>query len=399
MITSNAINIDNWGEYIVMDIKAELQEIEKTYTHRAITNYGNSGGKFYDNDGNLVINFSSNDYLNLSHNVMVKEKAQEVLEVYGASMASSRLLTGSLDLYSELEDDLAKHFGFDNAIIYGSGYMANYGMLATIADSKDFFVFDRLSHASIIDGIIASKAKFRSFWHNDVERLQEILEKNSSKGYDNIYVITESVFSMDGDVAPLDKIDAVCKEYDAKLIVDESHSGGVYYGGLSKSFGVKPYITIGSFGKALASYGGFILSDNDVYRLLLSRSRPLIYSTAIPPVLVSCAKTALELSSQNNGEMGKRLISTANYFAQIFNVDFEGRYKIESNTHIIPIEIGDERKALEVSTMLQEKRFIVKAVRYPTVPKGSARLRVTVTLAHTDEDMERLLAELNTALK
>ncbi len=352
-------------------------------------------------NNNAIINLSSNDYLGLSYNAEIKRAAKQIISAYPLSSASSPLMYGYFKPHINLENKLCSFKGgYERCILYPSGYQANLGVisaLSKISPNKTFIALDELSHASIVDGVLCSKVKFRRFEHNDPEHLNKILKKYSS--YDIKIVITEGVFSMDGDIADLPVLLAVSKVHNAITILDDAHATGTIgsFGGGSCNFyndnGVKlkPDIMVGTLGKALASEGAFVLSDNLIIDYLINKSRPYIFSTAISPIAAGIALQALNII-ENKPELVIRLQTMSRNIRIVLKNN--GLNILNSNTHIIPILIGDEIKAAEIEKTFINKGILLKAVKYPTVAKGSARLRLSVNAGLSDADVKYVLDNL-----
>ncbi|MCK5850724.1 MAG: 8-amino-7-oxononanoate synthase [Kiritimatiellae bacterium] len=331
-----------------------------------------------------LLNFSSNDYLNLTNHVIVRTKSAELLERYGSGAGASRLVNGSLPCHEELEHKLAEFKDYPSALVFGSGYLANLGVISAIVERDDHVFADKLVHASIIDAILLSHAKLHRFKHNDPEHLHTLLKKNPGNG--KRLVVTESVFSMDGDLAPLPEIASVAKESGAMLMVDEAHATGVFNSGLVGQHNLESTtnISMGTLSKALAGYGGFVACSPDMRKLLINKARSFIYTTALPPSSVGAALGALNvLSAEPN--LGSDLLARSARFRTLLQE--AGLNTLSSVSQIIPVVVGSTEKALSLSSRLEEKGILAVPIRPPTVPQGSARLRLSVTLAHTMDDL------------
>ena len=345
-----------------------------------------------------VINLSSNDYLGLAYNSKIKRTAKQIISKYPLSSTSSPLMYGYFKPHIDLENKLCKFKGgYERCILYPSGYQANLGIisaLSKISFSKTFIAFDELSHASIIDGVLCSKTKFSRFKHNDPNHLKNILKKHSS--YDIKIVITEGVFSMDGDIANLPDIIDVSKCYNAITIIDDAHATGTIgsFGGGSCNYynGVKPDIIMGTLGKALASEGAFVLSDSLMIDYFINKSRPYIFSTAISPVAAGIALEALNII-ENKPELVRKL-QTLSQNIRIF-LKNNGLNILNSNTHIIPVLIGDEKKAAAIEKKFINEGILLKSVKYPTVAKGQARLRFSVNAGLRNIEIKKVLKKLS----
>jgi len=357
-------------------------------------------------DGTTLLSFASNDYLGLAAEAALKEAAIKAVERYGAGAGASRLICGSLAPHQELDDALAAFKGTEAALSFSSGYAAASGAICALLGKDDFLILDRLVHACIVDAARLCGAKLRVFDHNDLNDLEAKLKwasqqvqspksKVQSRGGRTL-VVTESVFSMDGDHAPLREMVELKEKYGAWLMVDEAHATGLYGAnrrGLAEELGVgnRIEVQLGTLGKALGASGGYICGSRALIDYLINRARTFIFSTAPVPAAAAAATAGLRFVASSAGEerRGKlwqlvtSLLSTINYQPST------------TRSAIIPIMIGEENKAVEVAAALRERGIFIPAIRYPTVARGQARLRLTLSAAHTHAD----LAELLTALK
>lgn len=351
-------------------------------------------------DGRRLLNFSSNDYLDFLSRPELKTASAGAVERYGAGSGASRLVTGTLDLHEELEHALARHKGYPAALVFGSGFLANLGAITAICGRGDLVFADRLVHASLIDAIRLSGAELTRFRHNDMAHLAECLAKTRA-GKGRRLVVTESVFSMDGDLAPLTDLIPLAEEYGAMTLVDEAHASGVFGphgGGLISQQGLngRTNIAMSTFSKALGGYGGAVACSTVMRDWLINSARPFIYSTALPPSVCATALAALEILDREP-DLGERLLAKASYFRD--RLSAEGIETGSSASQIIPVMIGGNEEALAVSRALRERDIVVTAIRPPTVPAGTARLRFSVTLAHHNDDLARAATELGRCMK
>ncbi|NKB23740.1 MAG: 8-amino-7-oxononanoate synthase [Kiritimatiellae bacterium] len=370
---------ENW-------INNTLEPLKVQGLERNLEMFPHIGGKLYL-EGQPYLNFASNDYLDLVNYPLCIEAARAALEKYGAGSAASRLVTGTLPLHNELERCLAVHKGYPAALVFGSGYMANAGTIPCLVDKNDVVFADRLVHASILDGIILSQAQLIRFKHNDLDHLETRLkryETNKKK-----LIITESVFSMDGDLAPLSEIATLAQTHEAMLMVDEAHASGVFgnqgcglvrHGHLEKIVNV----SMGTLSKALGGYGGFVACSKAVKKLLTNKARAFIYTTAPPPSSLGAALGALDVLGKKPN-VGKALLERASIFRKQLND--AGLNTLKSESQIIPILIGDNQRAVDLSKELRAAGLLAVAIRPPTVPPGTARLRLSITRAHTPDDL------------
>jgi len=367
-------------------IEPQLNALRKERLDREVAPYSSVGGKV-DLNGTAYLNFASNDYLNLARHPEVVTSAEQALRRYGAGATASRLVTGTLDLHQELETWLARHKGYPSALLFGSGYLANVGTRPVLVDRPDIVYADRLIHASLIDAAVLSRATLRRYRHNDCEHLETLLKRSPAAG--RRLVVTESVFSMDGDRAPLADITKLARDHGAMLLVDEAHAGGVFGphgGGLVRAHGLEPSVNVsmGTLSKALGSYGGFVTSSPELRALLVNRARAFIYTTALPPAACGAALAALQLL-RRHGDWGNELLRRSRFFRR--RLQDAGLDTMHSDSQIVPLLVGDNEKTLRLAARLRERHLIAIAIRPPTVPWNRARLRLSVTLAHTEEDL------------
>ena len=351
--------------------------------------------KWIIRDGRKMLNLSSNDYLGLSRDMQLrKEFLTWAMEEYlPLSSTSSRLLTGNYPVYTELEEALASAYGKESALVFNSGYHANVGILPALADKETLILADKLVHASLIDGIRLSGATYKRFRHQDYEQAEQILQA-SVRTYKRIILVTESIFSMDGDIADLHRLVRLKQEYpNVLLYVDEAHAIGVRGKtglGIAEESGTLPDIDllVGTFGKALASMGAFVACSRLLHDVLVNRMRPLIFSTALPPLQVAWTSYLFQLLPHME-ERRKHLQRLSASVAQAL----QGKGGEISSSHIIPYIVKDSEDCLRLAEFLQRKGFYCLAIRPPTVPQGTARLRLSIT-ADLDEENIRPLNEL-----
>jgi 8-amino-7-oxononanoate synthase len=344
--------------------------------------------------GKTLLNFSANDYLGLARHPALKEAAIAAVEKFGAGSGASRLICGSLAPFHELEETLAAFKGTEAALSFSTGYAAALGTITALMSKDDIVILDKLVHACIVDAARLSGAKIRVFAHNDLNDLEEKLKWAAAQKSaevqrrPGVLVITESIFSMDGDAAPLCEIVVLKEKYDAWLMVDEAHATGVLGRngrGLADALGVSDRIEIqmGTLGKALGASGGYLCGSRTLIDFLINRARSFIFSTAPVPAAAAAATAGIKLAQSEAGELLRK-----NLRQRIAEV------KPSAAAAIIPLMIGDESAAVATAAKLREQNIYVPAIRYPTVARGAARLRVTLTAAHTAEDV----ATLNRAL-
>ncbi len=327
-------------------------------------------------DGKDLISFSCNDYLGLSSNQQVIEAAVNATRKYGVGAGASRLVTGECLLYRELEELLAIYNGTQAACVFGSGYLANIGTIPALVGKNDLIIADKLSHACIIDAAKLSGANILRFAHNNTAHLRMLLEANRSE-YQNCLIITETVFSMDGDVAPLTDMAAIAKEYNAWLMTDGAHSIAEFNSNHSL-----PDIKMGTLSKAYGSYGGYVCGSNALIEYLKNAARSMIFSTALSPASLAASIEALKIM-KNEPERCNKPLENARLFTMILELP-------EAQSAIVPLVLGENDKAVSASSVLAENGFLVAAIRPPTVPENTARLRFTFSALHKNEHIENL---------
>ncbi len=351
--------------------------------------------------GHPYLNFSSNDYLGLASHPMLKAAAIAAVEKFGAGAGASRLICGSLAPFHELEESLAAFKRTEAALTFATGYAAAGGTITALCGKDDILILDKLVHACIVDGAKLSGAKLRVFAHNDLEDLEDKLRwatstaRNSSMVTRHILVITESIFSMDGDCAPLMGMVALKEKYGAWLMVDEAHATGIlgqHGRGLADALGVSQQIEIqmGTLGKALGASGGYICGSRALIDYLVNRARSFIFSTAPVPAAAAAATAGIKLVQSAAGESLRAQLRQrlAEFRSATVN------RQPEMACPIIPVILGDEAKTLAAAAQLRAQNIFVPAIRYPTVARGAARLRITLTAAHSGADISELAAAL-----
>ncbi|RLJ69883.1 8-amino-7-oxononanoate synthase [Hydrogenivirga caldilitoris] len=339
--------------------------------------------------------FCSNDYLALRDHPEVIRASEKALKEYGLGSGASQLVSGYTTYHKTLEDKLARFKGTPACVLFGSGYLANVGTIPVLAEEGDLILSDELNHASLIDGCRFSKAEKRIFRHRDYEHLGEIL-KAERKRYRKALIVTDSVFSMDGDVADLKTLYELSYRYDCMLYIDDAHATGTIGDGRGslKEFGLEwreNVVVMGTLSKALGSYGAFVCGSKALIELILNRARSLIFTTSLPPSLCAGAIKSVELIEKNPEIVSNLRILSKGIYDRLKELPVEVKFH---NTPIIPIIVGSEAKALEMSSELRKRGIFLQAIRYPTVPKGKARLRLTVSLRYKEEDIAELVNTL-----
>ena len=348
-----------------------------------------------------ILNFSSNDYLGLAKDRRLKRAAKQAIDEYGLGATASRLLAGHTELHELLEADLACMMGTEAALVFGSGFLTNLGVLSSVLEQSDEVFSDELNHASIIDGIRLSRATCSRYRHNDFNHLECLLKKSKAAG--KRVIVSESVFSMDGDIAHVGALAELAADHGALLMIDEAHAIGVLGNGgggvcripLTK-YEAHPDIVVGTLSKALGGYGGFVACSKTARDFLINKARTFIYSTGLPPGCLGAARAAISIVT-SYPEMGEEVSSKASRFRGLLQ---QHGFRIStSESHIIPILVGDNDKAVRFSQLLMEKGLIVRAVRPPTVPPGTARARLSITLSQSDSTLEQAAATMAKAAK
>jgi 8-amino-7-oxononanoate synthase len=340
-------------------------------------------------NGTQQIVFSSNNYLGLANDPILIEKALKTLQEFGIGSSGSRLTTGNTEWHEKLEQRIASFKRMEAALLFSSGYLANIGVLSSLPEKGDVLLSDQLNHASIIDGCRLSKAETVIYKHSDMSNLEKKLKE--SQTYTRRFIVTDGVFSMDGTIAPLDEIMKLAKRYDAYVIVDDAHATGVLGergGGTGELFGVSPDVVVGTLSKAVGVEGGFVTGSRVLIDFLINHTRTFIFQTSLPPVSCGAAYTTLDIIEKSQ-ELRDRLHRQIKIIKS--TLEAMGFTVYGEDTPIIPVIIGDAAKSVRFSKKLQENGIYAPAIRPPTVPKGESRIRLTVTAAHNDSQVEHLL--------
>jgi 8-amino-7-oxononanoate synthase len=347
-------------------------------------------------DGRNVLLFSSNNYLDLATHPKVIEAAMTAIRRYGVGAGASRLLSGTLRPHTELEERLAAFKQAEAALVFSTGYQANLSLIPTLAEDCSVIYADRLCHASLIDACRLCKVPLRIHRHRDAAQVERLLTRKTSFG--TALILTEGVFSMDGDIAPLPKLFAAAQAGGATLVVDDAHGTGVMGPGgrgTPQHFGLvgKGMIQMGTLSKALGSFGGFVVGSRDLITYLINRARPFIYSTALPPAMAASASVALEII-EAEPERHARLWNLRNRLHQ--GLQSLGCQTFGSESPIVPIRVGNADAAVRLSQHLMAHGIYAPAIRPPTVPAGTSRIRMSVTAGHTAAHIDRVLEALAT---
>jgi 8-amino-7-oxononanoate synthase len=346
-------------------------------------------------DGRTLVDFSSNDYLGLAHHPAVAAAMSACALRTGAGSGASHLVTGHGIEHARLEEELAAFVGRERALLFSTGYMANLGVMAALAGRGELVLLDRLSHASIIDGALLSGARFKRYTHGDAAAAERILNESAEEA---TVVATDGVFSMDGDVAPLQQLAKSAKARNAWLVVDDAHGIGVLGStgrGSVEHCGVSANdvpVLVGTLGKAFGSFGAFVAGSRDLIEFLIQKARPYIYTTALPQPVAAATRKALEIAQREPWRRERVLALTARFRKAAREA---GIALLDSNTPIQPVVLGSSEAALQAQQDLLEAGFRVVAIRAPTVPRGSERLRVTLSAAHSEEQVDALVEKLS----
>jgi 8-amino-7-oxononanoate synthase len=356
--------------------QAKLADLERRNLRRALSETMREDGLWIERDGKRLLSFSCNDYLNLSQHPAIKAAVIAAVERYGAGAGASRLISGNHPLYAELETRLARMKGTEAAVVFGSGYLANTGIVPVLIGPEGLVLIDELAHACLYAGAQLSRGKIVKFRHNDLDHVRQLLAAHRL-AHEHVLILTDRVFSMDGDLAPVAELAALAEEHDAWLMTDDAHGLGVVPG-----MHMDVPLQMGTLSKAVGSYGGYLCASASVIELMRNRARTLIYSTGLPPSVVAASIAALDLIEREPDYCALPL-AKARAFTRMLGLP-------QAQSPIVPLIVGAEEAALTASHTLAEHGFYVSAVRPPTVPQGTARLRLTFTAQHPDEEIARL---------
>jgi 8-amino-7-oxononanoate synthase len=373
--------------------KGKLGEIERHRLGRELVETIRVTGIWTLRNGRRLLSFCCNDYLNLTHHPQVVEAATQALLTYGTGAGASRLVTGNHPLFAELETRLANLKQTQAACVFGSGYLANLGIIPALIGASDLILIDQLAHACLWGGARLSRATVIPFRHADAGHVEVLLAEQRSR-YRRVMIATDGVFSMDGDLAPLHALAALAHHHDAWLLSDDAHGLGVVGAGRGSTFarGMKADVPLqmGTLSKALGAYGGYICASAAVIDLLRNRARTLIYSTGLPPAIAAAAIAALDVI-EHQPDYAALPLAKARAFARSTGLP-------EPQSPIIPVVLGEPETALAASRLLEDSGFLVTAIRPPTVAESTSRLRITFTAQHPDNEIERLAEIVRTRI-
>lgn len=342
---------------------------------RILAESGRNEGVCITRGGRRLVSFACNDYFGLTHHPEVIRAAAEALNTYGAGAGASRLISGNHPLYNALEKNLAKAKNAESAIVFGSGYLANIGVITALMGKNDLILIDKLSHACILDGAQLSGATVLRFAHNNLDHCRILLEANRAE-HQNCLIITETVFSMDGDRAPVAELKELANAYEAWLMTDDAHGLGVI------EQPDRAAIQMGTLSKSLGAYGGYVCGSKTLIDYLQTAARSLIFSTALPPATIASANAALTIV-QNDAELRAKPLAIAHYFTQLIGA-------APAQSAIVPVMLEENEKALKAQKLLEDRGYYVAAIRPPTVAENTARLRFAFSALHTKEQIEQV---------
>ena len=381
----------SFSTFFDKEIAIELSRLKKENLYRSLKTIDGPQSSKVKIKGKSFILLSSNNYLGLINHPYIKRKSNEALKKFGTGSGASRLISGNISLYDKLEKKIAWFKGCESSLVFSSGYAANVGTISALAGKGDIIFSDELNHASIIDGSRLSGAKIFVYPHNDIEALERSLKKSAK--YKKRLIITDSIFSMDGDLADLPAIVKTTEKYGAVLMVDDAHATGVLGEkgrGSAEYFNINGKIDVymGTLSKAIGSVGGFICGSRKLTEYLINKSRSFIYSTGLPPAALAASLAAFEIIEKDLS-FKKRLWENVSFLKN--GLDALGYDTMNTKTQIIPVLLKSEKRTLKAMNYLYGKGIFLPAIRPPTVPEGKSRLRATVMATHTMTDLESVL--------
>lgn len=373
------------------------RQTQQRYRQRSVSSSPQNANVIVD--GQSYLAFCSNDYLGLANHPSVIQAFCETANMAGVGSGASHLVHGHSEHHHQLEQDIAAWTGRERAILFSTGYMANMGVVSALVTRGDSVYEDRLNHASLIDAGLLSRAKLRRYRHNDLEQLESMLSTDTSR---RKLIVVDGVFSMDGDLAPLKELSILCAKYQAQLMVDDAHGFGVLGesgGGCAEHFQLSQEqlpILMGTLGKSFGTFGAFVAGSEVLIETLIQFARTYIYTTALPPAVAAASRTSLALL-QSDSARRTHLHQLIQHFRE--GATAMGLPLMESLTPIQPIVLGDDSQVMRVAGLLRDEGILVGAIRPPTVPEGTGRLRVTLNANHSLHDINRLLDRLHNAIQ
>lgn len=382
--------------WVTTSIGEELAALRRDGLYRSLRLVAGGQGSRVMMDGREVLLLCSNNYLGLADQPLLKAAAGEAVARYGTSSGASRLVSGTMELHAELEARIARFKGTEAALLFNSGYAANSGIIPALAGKGDLIFSDRLNHASIVDGALLSRATLVRYPHNDPAALRRLLEKHPTTG--RRLIVTDGVFSMDGDLAPLAELVALKREFGALLMVDDAHGSGVLGAtgrGSAELLGVMAGVDIhmGTLGKAFGSYGAYAAASQEIVAYLVNRARSFIFSTSLPPAVLAASLAAFDVVDSPEGARLRRQL-TANSERFRGALTAAGFDTMGSTTQIVPLRVGEAEPTMEFTRLLLAEGFFVQGIRPPTVPAGTCRLRCTLMATHDTADLDRAAAAI-----
>jgi 8-amino-7-oxononanoate synthase len=398
-LKKGALHMMNYTHHPLGWLDEQLKKLDQQGLHRRLSSREGMQSEKVVIEGREVINFGSNDYLALASDPRLTTAVAAALAQYGWGSGASPLITGHAELHRRLEQRLAEFEGTEAALVFTSGFAANTGTIAALANVGDVVFTDRKNHASLIDGCRLSRADVRTFPHGDHAMLDRLLSKISI--YRRRLIVTDGIFSMDGDLAPLEELVNLAERHNAMLLVDEAHATGVFGPqgrGVTEFLGLenRVHVRVGTLSKALGCIGGFVAGSHSLIEWLVNRARPYVFSTAAPAVTAAAALAALDIV-QNEPERRTELLASSESFRR--ELTDQGWNIGQSASQIIPIIVGEASRAVALSTALREQGVFVPAIRPPTVPEGEACLRISLTCKHTPDMIGQLLDVLSQQIK
>lgn len=382
------------GKRLETELKNEIEQLKQSGLYNNVREIGSPQGSWIVVDGRRLLNLSSNNYLGLADEDILKKAACDLVEAFGTGSGAVRSIAGDMSIYRDLERALAEFKEVEAVALFQSGFLSNIAVIPAITGKDDVIISDELNHASIIDGCRLSKARTVRYKHLDMTDLSRVLEE--TRDARRQLIITDGVFSMDGEIAPLPDMVKIKDSYGAILMVDDSHGEGVlgdHGRGVVNHFGLhgKVEIEVGTLSKAFGIVGGFVAASKEVIEYLKQRARPFLFSTPISPGDAGAALAAVHLMSNNDSRI-KRLWENTRYFKR--KVEELGFNTGNTSTPIIPLMVGNEEKAQVLSSLLMERGVFIQAIVYPTVPRGTARLRTMISAVHSREDLDYAIKQL-----
>jgi 8-amino-7-oxononanoate synthase len=379
--------------YTLLDLSSKLENLAQNGLFRSRRIVESPQGINLICDGKAVINFCSNDYLDLANHPDVINAFKSAVDKYGVGSGSAHLICGHSSAHHALEEELADFSGRDRALLFSTGYMANLGAISALVGRGDTVLEDRLNHASLLDGGLLSGANFKRYAHADTDHLDNLLAKADG----NKLIVTDGVFSMDGDTAPLQILSDVAKKHSAWVMVDDAHGLGVLGdngGGILEQTGLKQddvQVLVGTLGKAFGTFGAFVAGSEELIETLIQKARPYIYTTAMPPAIAEATRISLKIIQTEHWRREK-LKSLVNHFRT--GAEHLGLPLVVSSSPIQPVLVGHPKKAMDISNSLLSQGFLISAIRPPTVPLNSSRLRITFSAMHEEQQIDQLLDAL-----